>query len=232
MTMIQTNGVPNMSLRSSFAIALGMVVTAGWGEVWGEDSPPPTTLGPVVRIEQDWELIVNEPDDDTASPQVATQMNLDASGESFAIFAINFQQVPSFWPGGMEIQLWDGEEVIDVDAFAAYELSQINESIRWTQVLEIKDGKIRFYVKDGNSESFGSFGGTSFAVDRPTNLANLDQFQVEDTLKNSGVLLGANRVNRLVLKETRFFDDQNQSKKDDVEKVLVEEVSTEEETGG
>ncbi len=220
-----------MSRSSSLAIALGIVFTVGSAEVWGQDAPPPATIGPVVRIEQDWELIVNEPDDDTASPQVATQMNLDASGESFAIFAINFQQVPSFWPGGLEIQLWDGEEVIDVDAFAAYELSQIDESIRWTQVLEIKEGKIRFYVKDGNSESFGSFGGTSFSVDRPTSIANLDQFQVEDTLKNSGVLLGANRVKRLVLKETRFFDDQNQSRKDDIEKVLVEEEVTEEASG-
>jgi hypothetical protein len=34
-----------------------------------------------------------------------------------------------------------------------------------------------------------------------------------------------------VLKETRFFDEQNQSKKDDVEKVLVEEEVTEEENG-
>lgn len=75
------------------------------------------------------------------------------------------------------------------------------------------------------------FRGTSFSVDRPTGLANLDQFQVEDTLKNSGVLLGANRVKRLALKETRFFDEQNQSKKDDVEKVLVEEEVTEEENG-
>jgi hypothetical protein len=186
-----------------------------------ETSPPPT--GPVVRIEQDWVLTVAAPDADTASPQVATQMNLDVYGESFAIFAINFQQVPSFWPGGMEIQLWDGSEVIDVDAFAAYELSQDQESIRWTQVLEIKEGRVRFFIKEGSSTSFGEFGTTSFSVDRPTSLQNLDQFKVEDTLKNSGVLLGANRVKKLSLVESRYFDAQNNLRRDQEEKVIVEQ---------
>lgn len=189
-----------------------------------------TSLGddPVrtVRVEEDWVLEVHDADPDTSSPQIATQMMPDGSREDiFALFCLNFHEVPYFTPGGMEIQLWEGEEVIDVDAHDSYELSENEETLRWTQSLQIDSGRLEVQVRNGESVSFGSFGDDSFEVSHETSFENLDSYSVEDTVANSGVSLGANRVRLLKIVEVRSFKSDGTVVTDTTPRVVYQQDS-------
>ena len=176
-----------------------------------------------VRIEEDWVLQVHEADPDTSSPQVTTQM-FPHTGQSgtYALFCLNYQEIPEFHPGGLELQLWGGEEVLDVDSHNAYELSAAEETVRWTKSLAIQDGRLSIQIKNGESDSFGPFGGGNFKVSHPTSLTNLDGYRVEDSVEYSGVPLGANRVVSLKIVEVRYFKSDDSVSTDSTERVVYE----------
>ena len=67
------------------------------------DSP-----GDIVKVEEDWRLVVGEANAEAAAPQVATAMYV--AGESpnlCTMFLLNYRNAESFAPGGMEVQLLD-----------------------------------------------------------------------------------------------------------------------------
>lgn len=160
----------------------------------------------IVRVEEDWSVQINLPDANTSSPQIATQMNPHVDyPNTYALYCLNYKEIPTFFGGGMEIQLWEGNQVLDVDAYSAYEISTENETILWTQAMEIKDGKMSFSVTNGSSQSFGQFGGESFKVTQSTVLVDLGNYSVQDSIDNSGIVFGANRVQSLKIVEVRYI---------------------------
>ena len=184
------------------------------------------TTGPVVlAVEEDWVLALGAPDVNTGSPQVATQMNPDASeNSSYAIFCLNYQEIPRFVEGGIEIQLWYKEWVIDVDGNSGYKLALENETLSWTQVLKVESGQLSFTVKDGHSSTYGSFGDASFKVAHATLRTNLNAYDSQASVTNSGVSLGANRVKSLKLKTVRKYMSDGSVVTDNNIKVAYEET--------
>lgn len=205
--------------RKWFAMCASAVGCVGALAAAAAAKDPATT----VRVEEDWVLQVHEADPDTSSPQVTTQMfpNAGQTG-TYALFCLNYQEIPEFHPGGLELQLWGGEEVLDVDSHNAYELSAAEETVRWTQSLAIQDGQLSIQIKNGESDSFGAFGGGSFKVSHPTGLTNLDGYRVEDSVEYSGVPLGANRVVWLKIVEVRFFKSDGSVSTDSTERMVYE----------
>lgn len=177
-----------------------------------------------VRVEEDWVLEVHEADPDTSSPQIVTQMTPNpTNGAAFALFCLNYHEVPDFVPGGMEIQLWGDQEVLDVDALDSYELSQAQETVKWTQSLKVDSGGLTIRVKNGESDSFGNFGGESFQVSHSTSLSNLDEYSVDDSVNNSGISLGANRVRVLKIVEVRRYKSDGSVVTDSAEHVVYQQ---------
>ena len=126
--------------------------------------------------------------------------------DAFAIFSINYQEVPDFKEGGIEIQLWDGDLVLDDDGETNSQLSTDNETLTWTQYLKIHDSKLEFGVKNGVSSSYGgSFGNSEFKVAHPIALNDLANYVVEDSVKHSGITLGSNRVKHLKLTKVTYI---------------------------
>jgi hypothetical protein len=178
----------------------------------------------VVRVEEDWELTLNEPDPLTSSPQIGTQMNPSQSvSTNYAIFCLNYQEIPDFHEGGIEIQLWEGNWNTDVNASENVKFSNSGEAASWTQELSVDRNTLRYRIKDGRSQSFGNFGGDGFSVASSYGaFSNLNNYSVDSSVRNSGVMLGSNRVKSLRITQVRkYFSDETMTT-DSTPKVVFE----------
>lgn len=162
----------------------------------------------VIRVEEDWELVVREADTDNVAPQVTCTISpVGHANGQHAVFDLNLRNVPYFEAGGMQLQLWNGEEVwASKKAYAGVLLHHSNETVSWTTSMRLHDSYLIFSIKDGSSESWGSFGSDSLIrVVAATDLNDLNEYSQATTIANSGIDYSANRVERLVLKAVRAY---------------------------
>ena len=164
------------------------------------------TATEIVRVEEDWELVVGTPDPATVSPQVTCTIapagNLD---NFYAVFDLNLRNFPSYEAGGVQLQLWNGDSSVEaVREKTGLTLRTNGETITWTQRVTVSDHALQFAVVNGSSTTWGEFG-TSIAITVATDLENLNSFSPELSVQNSGVGLGANRVTSLTLVRMRAY---------------------------
>ena len=179
--------------------------------------------GRIVRIEEDWELLVGEPDAKLGAPQLGTVMTPggDAS-DLYVIFLLNHRINPTYTPGGLELQLWFQDQQLGWVNFGDSVLTNADERVRWTQQLEVRDAHLSFQVKDGHSVTWGSFGnGEECRLRVPTQLTDLNHYHPGVSVKNSGVTFGSNRVRSIVLKAVRGFSASGELLVEDSEPVVV-----------
>ena len=166
--------------------------------------PDPT----VVRVEQDWELVLKTPDQNSAGPQVVCTISPfnHVSGVHAAV-ELNHQSLPQFVPGGIQVQAWDDENPLGSQKFPnASLLSHDNETVSWTQSMRLENGSLIMEVTDGTSQSWGNFGGQGYLKwSIATQLTSLEAYSTDVTVANSGVSYGANLVEHLEIKEVRLI---------------------------
>jgi hypothetical protein len=107
--------------------------------------------------------------------------------------------VPDYEPGGMQVQLWDGESLLDTVSAGSGTLSSNEEVVRWVQKLNIEDGNMKFQVTDGESETWGAFGGDELTISQPSSFTHLNQYRPAVSLTESQVNYAENRVTSLTL---------------------------------
>jgi hypothetical protein len=156
----------------------------------------------ILSIEEHWSLKIGEPEPDRSSPQTSMVMSPtgDLDGPYF-LFTLNHRTVPQYEPGGMQVQLWDGDAAVDEQVGAAEgPLSVPNEEIRWVQRLEIDGGALKFQVLNGTSQTWGPFGGNGvLKLAVPTTLTELNSYRPAVSLSESEVGYAGNRVVSLSL---------------------------------
>lgn len=160
----------------------------------------------VVAIEEDWELVVKSPDPNSTAPQVSCTISPLSHVDSLhATFELNHQSQPAFTSGGLQLQIWNDEQPLSSRKFPnSSVLSTDNETVRWTQVLRLEDGTLTFEITNGTSMTWGSFGGEGYLkASLTTNFENLNGYDPEVSVRNSGVAYAGNRVATLVLKRVR-----------------------------
>lgn len=191
----------------------GLRWTALAGLVWCVATPVWAQSPKIVQIEEHWELSVGEPDAPVSAPQatmvMSPQANLD--GQYF-VFTVNHRSVPAYEPGGMQVQLWNGDEPVSAESFSAGPLNQTNDVVAWVQRLKIENGSLSFEVVEGSSASWGSFGGEgSLASSSPTSLDGLNGYSPGISLGESQVGYAGNRVQHLLLKKLVWVTDDGET---------------------
>lgn len=168
----------------------------------GEHDYAPT----IVRIEEDWELALNEPESELIAPQFYTVMAPQASCER-AFFQVtwNFREMPDFQPGGLQVQAWSGEDYEGLHNVAENSLARRAENIRWTQAMVTNGDMVGFAITNGESSSWGSFGGDSVGVLQTSPVIDLNNYDPDFSATKSYVTYGANRVNSLRMREVRWY---------------------------
>ena len=166
---------------------------------------PPT----VVRVQEDWELVVGDASAQREAPQVVTVLSPFTSDASvYGLFELNHQSLPSYQQGGMQLQAWSGEELLGFKDNARTDLlGQQGEVVTWTQEMSVANGNpLRFRILDGQSSTWGEFAPEgSLYLNTGIALDNLNGYSPNFSVGRSGVSFGANRVQSLILKRVRLY---------------------------
>lgn len=163
----------------------------------------------IVRIEEDWELLVTTPETSSNSPQVTCAMSADATDESdYMSFELNYQSQPSYAIGGLHLHAWAGDYLRgSTHTQSERPVQDSDEQISWTQCMAVSDGQLTYEITNGVSTTWGSFGTGELKLIVPTDRTDLHNYRVEWSLSGSGVGFGANRVSAFRLTKARFFTD-------------------------
>lgn len=190
-------------LRAGYAGLLLGPAGAAWATSveWVEGDAPPA----IVRVEEDWMMVLNEPDDEVDSPQFHTIMSpyqhLDGN---YAQVLWNYRETPDYVSGGVQLQSYDGDYNIRMRSVEYRQLSTVAETVTWTQALTTDGLVISFEVFNGLSETWGTFG-RDMRIDENVDLPELNQYSPEMSVENSCVTYGSNRVDLLLITEVRYY---------------------------
>ncbi|GIW97396.1 MAG: hypothetical protein KatS3mg111_0729 [Pirellulaceae bacterium] len=166
----------------------------------------PTRAQSIVQIEEDWELVVIQPEVQLDAPQITMTM-LPFYSSTYLQVDINHATEPEFQRGGVQVRACDNKGCFASKRLAPDQvIADSGEVIRWTQSVRAVPGGFEFGIESGSSSSFGAFGGSASYVTIPATLAGsggLEAYNPMDSLNNSGVTFSRNRVERLRLKSVR-----------------------------
>ena len=186
------------------AIACGIAMLA---------AAPTSGQSYVVQVEEHWELRVAEADSATSAPQVTMVMspNGDLGGDHF-LFTINHETVPEYQAGGMQVQLWSGDTMVDHEHSDEYgTLSGADEVITWVQRISVSSGStLKFDIEEGTSTTWGQFYGSDVDISTSTSLTDLNSYGPAISLTESQVNYAENRVTSLTLTKIRWWTDDGQ----------------------
>jgi hypothetical protein len=161
--------------------------------------------GLIARVEEDWSLLVLQPDGVRASPQVSTQMARNPHGTRFCNFHINATDIPTYEEGGLQLQSWQGStNVAYLTRDNRTVMATSGELVTWTQYLRAANGSLKFGISQSSSQTWGDFSGME--IDYGGTNTNLAIYSPDYSRQNSGVTYGANRVTSLVLVAVRTYD--------------------------
>lgn len=192
--------------KASFWRLAACLAAVAWIAGW-QTVPAQIPLSGVARVEEDWELVINDPDINDNSPQVTCVMApLDVDSGYLAI-DVNFHSQPEYSPGGVQMHIWSPNQPMLVANLGATSLLQTEgETVTWTTKMSLANETLTFAVVNGDSTTWGSFGNDSklqLSVAAP--LTDLAGYSSEVSLDNSGVPYASNRVTSLTLKAVRWY---------------------------
>ena len=177
----------------------------------------------VTEVQEDWELVVDTPDPNSSGPQVTCSIAPHAADDSlYAAFELNHRTLPEFERGGMQLQMWSGAYNIDNNPNPQQQImSTSGETVTWTMSMKRSGENLTFEVQNGHSTTWGNFGGQGYLrSSQPSDLENLNAYSPEDTIDNSGVGFGSNRVHSLTLKRVRYIFSNGDVVTDDAPRVV------------
>lgn len=162
----------------------------------------------IYKIEENWEMVINQPDPITTSPQVTffTSPSVHSESDYFQL-QMNYAADDGFSGGGFHVAAVRDNHIHD-EARSRTErtLSTDGERVRWTSVMASIHGKLLFAVKDGHSIEWGDFGGPDYLVKIPaSHWSDLSEYHPQQSLNNVDIGFGANRVASVTLLSVRIF---------------------------
>ncbi|HSW44583.1 MAG TPA: hypothetical protein VLM89_03325 [Phycisphaerae bacterium] len=162
-------------------------------------------LGPVIRVEENWYLMLNEANGALNAPQYHTVMS--PTGDLDGVYAQivwNYREAPEYRAGGLQVQLWDDGELACYKSDREVPLSRSVEIIRWKQVLETNGQVVSFSIPFGQSGTWGSFG-QGLTLSLAGGPADLSGYSPDVSVGNASVTFGSNRVNILGISSVSYY---------------------------
>lgn len=187
---------------------------------------PPATAQPTLeRVEEDWELVVGDPDWAVDAPQVSVTMIPFTSAPHLQLqLNLNHALSPDFVSGGIQLRVVDEDSLLgQLHLHAGEKLEYESETVRWTSAVQKIPGGYSFGIASGISQSWGAFGGNDYLLGLSQSLVggNLEGYTYVRSLENSGVSFAGNRVQSLRLLRVRYFYNSGQM----VEQQVHQEVN-------
>jgi hypothetical protein len=193
-------------MRRGLATLLTTAIVLGSAPIAGLAFQAPAQA--IDAVEEDWELVIETPDPLEAGPQITTSMRPDAGDESLFIdFDRNYREYPEFHAGGLQIQVWGGDDCSQTATQGDEQLEMAGETIDWTQRMSLSAGALTYTISNGLSLTWGPFGqaGGPLSVSVPSAAATLSAYSPDGSAARSGVSWQSNRVTSLTLKQVRYY---------------------------
>jgi hypothetical protein len=168
----------------------------------------------VWKIEEEWEMVINEPDSPIFSPQVTFFTSPSASlDETYFQLQMNYAADAEFSGGGFHVASVQNEANLDEARSETRSiLATDGDHIRWTSVMAVIQNKALFAVKNGQGTEWGNFGGPEYLVRMtPSPVSDLSGYNPQQSLDTVDIGFGANRVQSITLLQVRFFYDDGQT---------------------
>lgn len=162
---------------------------------------------PVIdAVEEDWELVIKTTDLSAAGPQITTTMCPGpVEDHPDANFNLNYREGDTFQAGGLQIEVFDGSDVVVSTDARTEPLQTDGETITWTQRLSIVGTEAEYLVKSGHSTTWGDFGGDELSVTFPTTLSDLSNYSPNISTSKSGVGWQSDHVTSMRLVQVRYY---------------------------
>ena len=178
----------------------------------------------VVRVEEDWELVLDTPSGVANSPQLETVMSPFPTAQPvFGRITWNYRESPYYASGGLEMQAWNGESLVLQKRFNGSSLSTVGETISWTQRMEADGCRLSWRIQNGQSTTWGAFGGYYMEIDGQTIIPTLNGYSSETSVQHALITYGVNRVIRLQITRVRLYgEDDVLVSTDNTPKVIYE----------
>jgi len=173
------------------------------------NSNEPALAGePWVRVEEDWELVVNEPDELVHCPQLTIYLTPDVNrSDMYFQLQLNHAAEASFSGGGFRVSALQNEWSVDEARSQTRALLNVNNDVvRWTSVMAVHNGEVLYAIKDGSCQAWGAFGGPEYLLRMPAEgLQDLSRYTPVQSAEDVDVGFGSNRVRSLILKRVRAY---------------------------
>ena len=162
----------------------------------------------IYKVEEDWEMVINEPDPSNYSPQVtlytSPSVNLD---DVYFQLQMNYAADAGFSAGGFHVAAVKNDEILDEARSDTRRVLAIDgDHVRWTSVMAVIHNKVLFAIKDGTGAEWGAFGGPDYLVKMTSSpVPDLSEYHPQQSLENVDIGFGANRVQSLTLLQVRVF---------------------------
>jgi len=180
-----------------------------WGLIVGllvfatVDEPPPQ----IMRIEEDWECVLIEPEQSVDAPQFHTVISPYGHIDGYYVqIRWNHREDTNFYSGGLQLEVWSGEDSLGYKSFREDPFSTVAETVSWTQTMRTTGTSLIFLVKNGLSSTWGNFGGSETRLAGSVSVPNLNDYSPAVSVENSWISFGANRVQMLRIVEIRAYD--------------------------
>lgn len=163
----------------------------------------------VYRIEEDWQVVVTDPDVNENGPQITCTISPADMSSAYCAFDLNYHTQPDYIAGGMQLHTWDPQDPIYFANSVHKDLMVVpDETVTWTTRMSLRNGNLYFGILNGQSQTWGTFGGNSdnLRLSLPTSLSNLNSYSPEVSLENSGVSFASNLVVSQTLMAVRYYD--------------------------
>lgn len=197
------------------AALAGLVAVAVAGGLSAQSSSPD-----VYTIEEDWQIIVGDPNYNDNGPQITCTISPADMGTAYCAFDINYRTQPDYEAGGLQIHTWDPTDPIEYASSPHTGIMETSgETVTWTTRMTWNAGNLYFRIANGQSQTWGQFGSdvTHLQLILPTTLTNLNSYSPDVSLNNSGVSFASNLVTSQTLMAVRWYD---------VNGNLIKEITT------
>lgn len=180
--------------------------------------------GPTLyMVEEDWEMVLNQPVVAINSPQVAFFMYPDAEhADCYFQVQMNYAAEEGYSSGGFHVGAFCKEVTVDEErSVVRQSLSLDGDRLEWTNAMAIFNGKLMFALKAGSGTQWGQFGGPEYLVEMDDQeLHALDHYTPEKSLKSVDIGFGSNRVTSIRLRRVRLYYTDGTEKKIEVERFV------------
>lgn len=193
----------NLNRRSFLATTAGLSAVLFCG-------PARANTTDIIRVEQDWRLVIGDPAPDVDAPQIVTIFGpRDPLMGLHAVYEINHSTMPDYSEGGMQLQAWSANNLVGYKSqFAPAELSVTDEVITYTTAVEVlTTGRVLMEVVKGVSATWGDFDGDrALRLRIESDIQDLNDWDPLHSIQNSRIGYGANRIVMFKRTEIRYYN--------------------------